>query len=169
MPELQRVSDFVILVIGMDLWNYDSQAFAELAARPPGRRVRDIGTGWDAACRRVALRARARHEGKTVGALWKAMPLQDREHFKKGLNRLVHDLRRTAVRNLVRAGVSEKVAMELTGHLTRSVFDRYNITDDRDRRDAVRKLAAVAPDGQVLSIPDPFRTQRAAQGDRVTR
>ena len=58
----------------------------------------------------------------------------------------------TAVRNLVRAGVSQKVAMELTGHLTPSVFDRYNITDDRDRRDAVAKLAAAAQDKQVLAI-----------------
>lgn len=42
--------------------------------------------------------------------------------------------------------------MELTGHLTRSVFDRYNISDDRDRRDAVAKLAAAMPDKQVLPL-----------------
>jgi hypothetical protein len=53
--------------------------------------------------------------------------------------------------------VSQKVAMEITGHLTPSVFERYNITDDRDRRDAVAKLAAAAQDRQVL----PF--QKAAQ------
>jgi hypothetical protein len=66
----------------------------------------------------------------------------------KGVGRIPRDFRRTAVRNLVRAGVSQKVAMELTGHLTPSVFDRYNITDDRDRRDAVAKLAAAAQDKQ---------------------
>lgn len=48
--------------------------------------------------------------------------------------------------NLVRAAVSQKVAMEITGHLTPSVFERYNITDDRPR-EAVKRLAAAAQFG----------------------
>jgi integrase len=56
-------------------------------------------------------------------------------------NRLLHDCRPTAARNLIRAGVPERVAMLFTGHKTRAIFDRYNIVDERELAAAGDRLA----------------------------
>src|SRR5262245_25757595 len=71
---------------------------------------------------------------------------------KAGLSgRLLHDLRRSAARNLIRAGVSERTAMTITGHATRSIFDRYHIVSSSDQVEAVKKLATL----HGVAVPEP--------------
>jgi integrase len=61
-----------------------------------------------------------------------------------GVQILLHDFRRTAVRNLIHAGVGRDVARRISGHETDSIFSRYNITDESDLADAARKLEIAA-------------------------
>jgi integrase len=76
-----------------------------------GKRIKNFRGAWKAACQAVGV-----------------------------AGRIPHDFRRTAVRNLVRSGVPDTVAMKITGHLTRSVFDRYDISSEADIREGLGRL-----------------------------
>ncbi len=121
-----------------------TSALSEFVFHRAGKPLGDFRKAWQAACVTAGVGRYLRDgDGKIVGYEGK----------------LFHDFRRTAARNLIRSGVSETVAMSITGHLTRSMFDRYNVTSEEDKRDALRKTEARrnASSGNVVSL-DRHRT-----------
>jgi len=95
-----------------------------------GRQIGDFRFVWNEACRKSGLGYGYKLNNK-YAEKWKHI----------GTGPTFHDFRRTAVRNLIRSGIPEKVAMKITGHKTRSVFDRYNIVTSDDLRLAAEKQA----------------------------
>ena len=88
----------------------------------------NLRTEWECACAACGLGTREKRKAPS-GFTW---------HKYSGL--IVHDLRRSAVRNLVNCGVPENVVMKITGHKTRAVFLRYAIASTDDVANAMRRL-----------------------------
>ncbi len=125
--------DDELLGVFKELWdkrlkqkNMVPYIFTNCAGNGP---IVNIKKAWNNACLKASL-----------GYGYKASDTYVEQWVKKlSAGPTFHDLRRTAVRNMIRAGVPERVAMALSGHKTRSVFDRYNIVSDSDLKSAARK------------------------------
>ena len=120
----------------------------------------------DVICPWVFNRTNKKVKGKRITTFIKAFRAACTKAGCPG--RIPHDLRRTAVRNLVRAGIPERVAMQMTGHKTRSVFERYNIVSECDLVEAAKKLNAFQPvtPPEVRLKPDTTKTPHQPQSDR---
>jgi integrase len=104
----------------------------DLVFHREGEAVGDFRKAWVRACFEVGLVESVLDDNEQP-------VVDDNGKPRMRHSKLFHDLRRTAARNMIRAGVPERVAMEIIGHRTRSMFDRYNITNEDDLRIAMRK------------------------------
>jgi integrase len=104
-----------------------------------GKPIAGFRKAWVSACIQAGLCEVLKDgEGKAVVVKDK----KGNEKLVKVPTKIFHDFRRTAIRDLVRSGVSERVAMSISGHKTRNVFDRYNIVSDQDLKEAAKKKQA---------------------------
>lgn len=94
-----------------------------------------------------------RSDGRQIKGFRKALRAACKAAGLEGL--IPHDLRRSGIRNLLRAGVDERVAMSISGHLTRSVFDRYAIVSDEDKGAAMTAVSSYHRERSAKVIPFP--------------
>lgn len=104
---------------------------------------------WVHACARVGLGLIIPVEGKKYDPRYEGLT--------------IHDLRRSAVRNLVRAGVPETTAMKISGHKTRSVFDRYAISSEADLINAMHRVETNGLGETLVKLALPVRTATAGK------
>jgi len=139
---------------------------AHVFTRPNGKRIADFRVTWRKACVAAGVGkwlCPECPEEQTLDAkgccpkcsqTWKP-------RYWRYRGAIFHDWRRTAIRSMVRNGVPDVVAMKISGHKTRSVFDRYNITSEADLRQAAARMdssnryevATFAPEAVTVAKP----------------
>jgi integrase len=146
-PEVSKNKEGRVLPLAGELVEILERAHAKHRLDCPyvfhrdGERIGDFRKAWSNACKAAGL-----------------SPL------------LVHDLRRTAVRNMVRAGIPDRVAMALSGHKTRSIFDRYNIVSETDLEQAAQRLQShlASQSNQKKITPIADRPKPNEKGRRLS-
>jgi hypothetical protein len=132
-PEIAKNKDGRVIIIVRELQNIIARRRAERVESCPyvfhrhGNRIKHYNRAWRTACTKAGL------PGK-----------------------LMYDNRRTAARNMDRAGVSRQVAKQITGHKTHSMYNRYNIVNERDVRESMAQTQAylaAQQSGQILDNP----------------
>ena len=125
-----------------------------------GQPIGEFRKSWKTACIDAGIcEVLKDEEGKPVVVKDK----KGNEKEVKVPTKIFHDFRRTAVRNMIRSGIAERVAMKISGHKTRAVFDRYNIVSDHDLREAAMKQQAYLNSQAVTEMV----TKRLHSGERV--
>jgi len=102
-----------------------------------GRQFNLFRKAWESACIKAGLGKRVCRKCAGEGTTPHCAKCKSRTKY---IGRLFHDLRRSGVRNLIRAGNTEKVAMSVSGHKSRAIFLRYDISSEDDLRQAMKKV-----------------------------
>jgi integrase len=110
---------------------------------------------WMTACAACGLGSKIEVEGRPYDPRYDGLTL--------------HDLRRSAVRNLINAGVRERVAMQITGHKTRSVFDRYHIVSPVDVTSAMQAVEAASLTGKTIEGEVTSGKRKPARSESLVR
>jgi integrase len=130
------MTDTIYRLIGALLVEKKTDDF--VLTRANGTPVRDFRKTWWAACVQAGVGRTVCKECSHPATGTKCGDCTSKNLKYQGL--IFHDLRRTAARNLRRAGVAEGVIQKIGGWRTRSVFERYAIVTQSDIADAMKKL-----------------------------
>ncbi len=138
--QLLQAQEERIQILAMRTGRHVPYLFPNLSGRHQGQRINDFRKAWALACLEATLDLEGL-EGQPREIRKTELEQAAAAGGKPGLLKMLrHDFRRTAVRNMVNRGVPERVAMKITGHKTRAVFDRYHIVSPGDLQEAARKL-----------------------------
>ena len=121
-----------------------------MITRDDGKPVKDFRGAWQNLCVRAGL---DEYRCAECTVLWADKRCVCGSRIRRYKGPIVHDMRRSAARELRKAGVHENVIMAIGGWKTRSMFDRYAIVNNNDTRLAMEALAKARIESSPRSAP----------------